>query len=50
VNWVGDQGPPERRELLFGRTQAELDDTVRRIAAGAKRDQGAQPAEPSEAG
>jgi predicted phosphodiesterase len=36
VTWVGDEGPPERRELLFGRTQMELDDTVRRIAAGAK--------------
>jgi predicted phosphodiesterase len=44
VTWVGDQGAPERRELLFGRTQAELDDTVRRIAAGAKSGGGAKSA------
>jgi predicted phosphodiesterase len=36
MTWVDDQGPPVRREVLDGRTRTEFDDTVRRIAAGAK--------------
>jgi predicted phosphodiesterase len=36
VTWIGDDGPPVRRELLHGRSRAELGDAVRRIrAAGA---------------
>lgn len=31
VTWVGDDGPPERRELLHGRSHGELGATVRRI-------------------
>jgi predicted phosphodiesterase len=36
VTWVDDGGPPTRSEVLAGRTRSELDDTVRRIAAGAR--------------
>jgi hypothetical protein len=36
VTWVGEEGPPERRELLHGRSRAELGDAIRRISAAAK--------------
>jgi predicted phosphodiesterase len=36
VTWVGDDGPPERRELLHGRSRAELGDAIRRISGAAK--------------
>ncbi|MGH2982218.1 MAG: hypothetical protein ACRDKV_09290, partial [Solirubrobacterales bacterium] len=32
VTWVGDEGPPERRELLAGRTHTDLGAAARRIA------------------
>ena len=37
VTWIGDEGPPERRELLHGRSRAELDAAVRRTVAAGKR-------------
>jgi predicted phosphodiesterase len=36
VMWVGDEGPPERRELLHGRSRVELGEAARRISAAAK--------------
>lgn len=33
VTWVGETGPPERRELLAGRSHEELRAAVKRIAA-----------------
>ena len=37
VTWIGDEGPPQRRELLHGRSRAELDAAVRRTIAAGKR-------------
>ncbi len=37
VTWIGDEGPPERRELLHGRSHAELDAAVRRTVAAGSR-------------
>src|SRR4051812_44127907 len=36
VVWVGDEGPPRRRDLLHDRSRAELGNAVRRISAAAK--------------
>lgn len=37
VTWIGDEGPPQRRELLHGRSRSELDAAVRRTVAAGRR-------------
>jgi hypothetical protein len=37
VTWVGDEGPPVRRELLHGRTHSELTAAMKRTRAAGRR-------------